>query len=183
MVDAERTYNSDLKTLQNFRIEKCSSLSKEETNLLFSNLSQLIQLSDETLFKLNNLAKKHDYNIGGMFYANNFAKKFSIYAIFLNNYEQAMGLFAEKNLTREVDNYMIRPVQMITRYKLFLENLLKEIPLQDPLRKDCDEGYLLLSKVLTDLNESKRNHLEQVEQQLLQRLAVPHFTTDLFRLY
>jgi Leucine-rich repeat (LRR) protein len=170
IISSEETYFSSLSSVVEIYINPLRNnriLSSEELFLLFSNLESLVLTVSKRILEELNEARDQKLSIGDVF--SRHGNYFSLYSVYINNFEESINTLnrlksqkkvfqnfckqAESNPLHSLPDlqyYLIMPVQRIPRYKLLLEDLLRNTP----------KNSLEFDSVSKALNEVKSKALE-----------------------
>jgi len=97
--------------------------------------------------------------------------------VFLKIHEKAAG-------NKQLDSFLIMPVQRLPRYLLLLKELIKNTPSNDPYLSDMNEAHDRIKKVAEAINKSLHTKVDVEKVKMLesmfekdgkfQKLAAPH---------
>jgi len=147
----EQSYLSHMKTLKKTFMDPCIDASttpplmnKDDVKIIFAHIDDLIKLSDtivETLETSMDPWEGYNSKMGHVFLK--FAKEFEIFEKYAENIQKSRQLLAKKanqtlfyrkfvssqrkkeNIKLGLNDYMIMPIQRVTRYSLLLKELKK----------------------------------------------------------
>ncbi|KAJ3120993.1 hypothetical protein HK098_004082 [Nowakowskiella sp. JEL0407] len=170
LLETERKYISDLELLQSYHrvlLEK-SAITKETSRIIFSNLNAVLDVQRRFLVGLETMLSVDDEKqmIGSVFL--NMEKQFSVYDIFCGNYEKAVQEAVKEQASlgpfsyildpvTGLPSYLIKPVQRICKYPLFLKDLISCTDFEAyPNAKDLEPAYEAMKRVADGINEYKR---------------------------
>ena len=171
LLESERVYVSDLAKLYKYseeiRFERL--ISPDALLMLFPNLRALLNVQQKFLSALEMAAKDPELmEVGKLF--PQFESHFSVYEGFCVNHNQALQIAKDVqeslkkrsdllgSLGSDLSTFLIKPVQRIPRYQLFLRDMLKEstkLGRSDSCRM-LETGMQSVVRVATRLNELQR---------------------------
>lgn len=139
LIASERVYVEDLSKFYKYsemiRFERL--VTQKTAEAIFSNLKQLLNFQRKFLVQLESeVAKKMAMDLGKLF--KEFEREFQVYETFCVNHKTSLNTLTEvmpilkkrqdlmDTIGNDVAGYLIKPVQRITRYNLFLRDLVKE---------------------------------------------------------
>jgi len=173
--DTEVGYLRDIMIIQDFKTSSADVLSKEDREVVFSNIDEIKDIHAVLGMQLQERIKNWGYHvtIADLFFDH--MKSFKSYRRYVNNYDRALTFLGEKRLpgtpldkflaskeknplcrSLKLDSYLIVPVQRLPRYSLLLRELLK---FTMPDHKDYDnikQAIKGFDQLNIYLNESKR---------------------------
>ncbi|KAI3635913.1 hypothetical protein MIR68_006051 [Amoeboaphelidium protococcarum] len=161
--------------------QQLDALSREDLKVLFSNWESLLQMHRDVL--LADLTSSPVPNVGQVFLQHSALLK--MYSVYVNNYDLAcneltrlqsvkhsQGVSKKKRLyfkeictaamkdprhtQPNLSFYLIMPVQRVPRYKLLLEDLLKNTTSSHPDYKDLHKALAEIRQRAIEINEKKR---------------------------
>jgi len=188
-VSTERTYVTNLgivKTVYMMKMVNVKWLTKEEYNLLFANLQDIVNINSSLLNDMQGKVrevndKAEDAMMGALFKAN--AEGFVQYAKYVNNFDDSLKVLEELQSRKDAKKffdgilethqgqlldlgaYLIMPVQRLPRYELLLRELRKFTPSFHPDSEAIDEALAKMKVVNAKINEMKRD--EETKQKWL----------------
>ncbi|KAI8915839.1 hypothetical protein EDD86DRAFT_196996 [Gorgonomyces haynaldii] len=173
MLTTEADYLQDLRIVSRLcdKLIAGGVLTKKDAKLIFSNLDDLITVSQKFI-SLMMLRKREDV---GVFHRMSdimfeLAQDLKIYHVYCSNYSRAvdfleqtrqdpdfsrvMQVFTMGPEFRKLDigSFLLKPVQRICKYPLMIKELTKSTPADDPEHKELNNAIEVLSEVLTFVN-------------------------------
>ncbi|KOS15864.1 cdc24-gtp gdp exchange factor for cdc42p [Malassezia pachydermatis] len=187
LLESERKYVHDMEVLQNYvsMLGSTDTLPSDTIYRMFGNLDQLVDVQRRFLIYLEESAEQpvEHQRLGHIFHA--IEEEFSVYESYCANYPKALESITELlptlsqvgqrssaqqhylEPTYELPNYLIKPVQRICKYPLFLEQLLKSTPEQAPERGELSTALTTIRRITDKVNETQR---AQENKQLVHEL-------------
>ncbi|KAI8894097.1 hypothetical protein BC833DRAFT_606140 [Globomyces pollinis-pini] len=185
IINTELDYANDLKMmiqLYQVQFEKLKLLDINEQVILFSNMVDLITLSEKFYNQLENRRKMDGgilKQIGDIF--NQILDEFTIYHTYCSNYPSAIGLIKRKQSKKEFSDYLkictfkckgldlasylLKPVQRICKYPLLIREILKATPVEHPDHQHLSLAMGKVENIVKFVNEEQRN-FENKQNQL-----------------
>ena len=193
LAHTERTYGRALRLMARTLVQplrETETLSSTEIVKLFSSTEELADLSEMLLCKLAECVRDWgaQSSVGDAFLQGGEMAMFSgLYVQYVNNYEQSQRMLAAcedkvewkffvkhwqvlmaatgrlPSSGQGINNLLIQPVQRIPRYKLLLEQLLKETPEGHPDHEPLTVALTEMSQLAVGVNEAVRRR-EAVEK-------------------
>ncbi|CAZ83580.1 unnamed protein product [Tuber melanosporum] len=166
LVDTERKYVQDLETLQDYMrtLEADEVISKDLIHVLFLNLNQLVDFQRRFLIKVetqNDLLPEQQ-SWGALFVE---YETFAVYQPYASNFKNAQDLAIEERAKLEkkphpvydqLNAFLIKPIQRVTKYPLLLRDLIKQT---DPLEaedQNLHQGLEAIENINRKINEAIR---------------------------
>eukprot|EP01103_Thecamoeba_quadrilineata_P005460 TRINITY_DN15255_c0_g1_i1.p1 TRINITY_DN15255_c0_g1~~TRINITY_DN15255_c0_g1_i1.p1 ORF type:complete len:616 (-),score=147.50 TRINITY_DN15255_c0_g1_i1:134-1981(-) len=188
LMDSERDYIRDIdvimKNIHNPLLER-DILSKDDMRNIFSNLSQLQGINQQLLRNFENALKEsnNDYNrVRVGLILKEMVEFFKSYMTYVANQDLSMAIIersrkknpkfdkfvkelSENTELRGLDmiSFMIKPIQRICKYPLFLRELLKHTKPENPDLPDLELAAKGLERVASLVNESKLKNENQAK--------------------
>jgi len=171
ILETERKYVQDLEFLQNFSrvLVERNIINRDNLVKIFSNLDVLLDFQRKFLIGLEDICSTgfdKDKKLGALFSHNE--ESFSVYGAFCANYKTATEKIMEMSESlnafhstkhessiepvHDLPSYLIKPIQRICKYPLFL----KELSRLTPNDKSLLEAYESISRVAAMINEARR---------------------------
>ncbi len=194
MFETEKTYVRNLKEICDAYLTPMKDTKwRESIPKLFSNVQPIVTINEELLGGLAELIGSWDTTkslVGPIF--QKMAPFMRLYNTYGNSYNEAIGLLSklkEKddfvqfltncrgNQPLDLEALLIQPVQRIPRYRMLLEDLLKNTPSAHPDRDNMESSLKHIRDVATNVNESIRMTEQSkkiAEQTGLQKYIAPH---------
>ncbi|KAI8807500.1 hypothetical protein BJ742DRAFT_772959 [Cladochytrium replicatum] len=169
LIETERKYVSDLQELKDYQKQLMDAgLSKDKGYQIFANLDGILDFQRKFLVQMEATLALNtgEQRLGQLFSLNEEA--FRIYEAFCGNYDYAVQKATEDQalLTKlspkldpviQLPSYLIKPVQRICKYPLFLNDLIKMTDANTYYYMDELKAGLAAVKRITDnVNEQKR---------------------------
>lgn len=178
LVQTERTYCRDLVVLIDHWMKPLKGLtllSAEDTSTIFSNVEQLHNLNEQLLASLDGLEELpiEQQDVGARF--SSFIDFLKLYIQYCANQAMALNRLSElkkarpdlanaldqmKNQTEcnqlDLESFLIKPLQRITKYPLLLKELLRETSETHADYLALERSYNRLAEVVAEINEKKR---------------------------
>lgn len=174
LFDTEQNYVNDLRIIKFKVMDPCVSqqlLSPLEATSVFSSLDDIILVHQEFVRKLE---QRHDLNrfkrIADIFLS--IHPYLKVYSEYCRNYAGALinletlqrmnPLFqtflqkSEQKYKFDLSSLLLKPVQRICKYPLFLERLQKHTSSRHPEHQELRFASSLILKILNDVNESSK---------------------------
>lgn len=199
LVNSERSYVQEIEILERYsrEIQKAELISAETVYAIFSNLRQILDFQRKFLIRLE--TEYEPIEEGG---CNAWAegrwgrpfvdmeKEFECYGPYCANYLDAMKVVNDYNVNlmmgqaltegdrpclhpeRELQAFMIKPVQRITKYGLLLDAVLNATAKRDyPYRAELEQGLLAVRRIAADINETTAfRQKQQTVRELVDRV-------------
>ncbi|KAF8985164.1 hypothetical protein CPC16_002436 [Podila verticillata] len=186
ILETERIYVQDLENLQAYMRALQSDgtiISLEMIHLIFGNLNALVDFQRRFLIAIETHAAYavQDQNFGLVF--SQHYEAFSVYAPFCANFAQANKLvLQEKEKLKKLNHFgpsdhaissqLIKPVQRICKYPLFMHELVKLTDPEHPYYRDLIEGQQAIKQVTENINEmNRRQENARLAQDLQHQVA------------
>jgi hypothetical protein len=194
MYETEKSYVRNLKEICDLYMGPMKDTKwKDHINKLFSNIMMIVQINDELLEGLSKAIS--DWNpettqVGPVFAK--MAPFMRLYNTYGNSYNDAATLLLELKKKDDFSTFLqncrgtqpldleallIQPVQRIPRYRMLLEDMLKNTPSSHPDKAGVETSLIQIRDVANNVNESIRA-TEQAkkigEQTGLQKYIAPH---------
>eukprot|EP01129_Flabellula_baltica_P008184 TRINITY_DN3231_c0_g1_i2.p1 TRINITY_DN3231_c0_g1~~TRINITY_DN3231_c0_g1_i2.p1 ORF type:complete len:787 (+),score=174.19 TRINITY_DN3231_c0_g1_i2:31-2391(+) len=178
LLDTELSYLNNLREFLNkvampiMELKEIDSETKQK--LLFSEVSNILNIHGE--FESSLIILYPNWNayskVGELFI--DFASELKQYKRFINNYDQAVNLYTNlcngdlKEVHQQIGNefpllreyyfshFYIQPIQRIPRYRMLLEDLMKNTPYTHPDYYLLNRSLAEIKETATYLNEAKR---------------------------
>ncbi|KAG0220892.1 hypothetical protein B0O80DRAFT_421120 [Mortierella sp. GBAus27b] len=176
ILETERSFVQDLENLQAYMRALQTDgtvVSPETIHLIFANLNALVDFQRRFLIAIETNAAyaTQDQNFGLVFLQHEDA--FAVYEPFCANFAEASKLvLAEAPKLQKMSHLMepihginsqlIKPVQRICKYPLFMHELIKLTDPESPHHSDLVQGQASIKRVADRINETNRkqdNHL------------------------
>ena len=169
MVASERVYVEDLARLHRYKeiIKFERLLSQKTIDLIFSNLKDLLNFQRRFMIEMENQMQKDKPNLAALFISHE--ADFSLYEEFCLNQSEALATLAENKSILEsrpdlmdnigdVSGYLIKPIQRVPRYSLFLRDLAKEARKRgdEEEAKNADLAAESAKRIANRINERQR---------------------------
>ena len=192
--ETEKTYVRNLKEICDLYIGPMKeSKWKDYVPRIFSNVQSILSINEELLGGLSDLIAKWSPTkslVGPIF--QKMAPFMRLYNTYGNSYNEAIALLSK---LKEKDDFvqflascrgsqpldlealLIQPVQRIPRYRLLLEDLMKNTPVSHPDFENTENSLKHIRDVATNVNESIRateQSKKMAEQTGLQKYIAPH---------
>ena len=171
MIASERVYVEDLakfnKLNEMLKFEKI--FNQKSLDLIFSNLKDLLNFQRKFMLEMESQIQKDRPDFGALFTANE--AQFSVYEEFSLNHSVALKTLKENEKILDsrpdllesfgggtVEGYLIKPIQRVTRYSLFLRDLIKEArKIGDDLEaKNAEIAAESVKRITNRINERQR---------------------------
>ncbi|KAF9361484.1 hypothetical protein BGX26_002834 [Mortierella sp. AD094] len=185
ILETERIYVQDLENLQAYMRALQSDgavISPEKIHLIFGNLNALVDFQRRFLIAIetNAALAPSEQNFGLVFLQHEEA--FVVYEPFCANVKAASALVLRENEMLQKMNHLldalhginsslIKPVQRICKYPLFMTELIKLTDSQHPHFRDLVEGQAAIKRVAEKINETNRRQENQETAQDLQHMV------------
>lgn len=137
MIASERVYVEDLTRLHRYKelIKFERLLSQKTIDLIFSNLKDLLNFQRKFMIEMEDQMQKENPDLASLFTAHE--ADFSLYEEFCLNQSEALVTLADNKAILDskadslenigdVSGYLIKPIQRVPRYSLFLRDLAKD---------------------------------------------------------
>jgi len=189
----EKDYVSTLKFLVDTFMKRLQNREDDENDrlvpsgtveVLLSNVEELLKFNQRLLATIEQCftdqVPKYDDMIGHAF--TQFENDFEVYAPYCSNHERAqkklneltqeqefhgfvLGCLMLGNYVNDVsmEGFLLSPIQRLCRYPLLLKEVAKHTPPNHPDHKPIHDALILMQKVCSNVNETKRQ-LEQLEK-------------------
>ncbi|KAF9906534.1 hypothetical protein BX616_000701 [Lobosporangium transversale] len=186
ILETERSYVRDLEDLQTYMRALQTDgtiISPETIHLIFANLNALVDFQRRFLIAVETHAAfaPQDQNFGQVFLQHEEA--FAVYEPFCANFNEASKLILSEAPKLQklahlmepiygITSQLIKPVQRICKYPLFMHELIKLTDPEFPHYRDLVEGQASIKRVADRINETNRkqdNHL--IAQALQHKVA------------
>jgi alpha-tubulin suppressor-like RCC1 family protein len=185
LLETEQNYVADLKVLvghymkafrENVKSEK-PLISAADVQNVFADVEVILGFADHLVKQLQEELIHYDRfktNIGDIIAG--IAPFFKTYTRYCNNYEKATAILTKnKNANPEfkqfvlaldkdektnklgLNSYLIKPIQRVPRYRLLLQDLIKNTHPEHPLYKKIDDALEKVKEVALHLNEAVRD--------------------------
>ncbi|KAJ5077570.1 pote ankyrin domain [Anaeramoeba ignava] len=191
ILETERSYVQILELLARHVMRPLLSnriITREESDLIFSNIEDIYQLNLKFLAHLESEFRNwtYDSTLGNV--VMHYVAPMRIYLQYNINFDASLSTIQRcmknssfANFARrieedprfrrlEIQSILIKPVQRIPQYSLLLEKVLKETPNSHPDRHFLQIAIFSLRKFAIEINESKRSHETQVRIAQIQRM-------------
>ncbi|KAI7823594.1 hypothetical protein BC939DRAFT_160845 [Gamsiella multidivaricata] len=182
ILETERIYVQDLENLQAYMRALQSEgtvVSPETIHLIFGNLNALVDFQRRFLIAIetNAALPSHEQNFGQVFLQHEEA--FAVYEPFCANVKDASALVVQEfdklqkmnhflDAQHGVNSNLIKPVQRICKYPLFMHELIKLTDPEHPCYRDLVEGQDAIKRVAEKINETNRRQENQATAMALQ---------------
>ncbi|KAF8922911.1 hypothetical protein BGZ58_003597 [Dissophora ornata] len=182
ILETERSYVQDLENLQAYMRALQSDgtvVSPETIHLIFGNLNALVDFQRRFLIAIetNAALAPQDQNFGQVFLQHEEA--FVVYEPFCANVKDASALVVQEvdklqkmnhllDAQHGINSNLIKPVQRICKYPLFMHELIKLTDLEHPHYRDLVEGQAAIKRVAENINETNRRQENQATALALQ---------------
>ncbi|KAG0204675.1 hypothetical protein BGX28_003463 [Mortierella sp. GBA30] len=182
ILETERSYVQDLENLQAYMraLQSDGSVVSPETiHLIFGNLNALVDFQRRFLIAVetNAACAPQDQNFGQVFLQHEEA--FAVYEPFCANVKDASALVVQEfdklqkmshllDAQHGVNSNLIKPVQRICKYPLFMHELIKLTGPEHPHYRELVEGQSAIKRVAEKINETNRRQENQATAQALQ---------------
>ncbi|KAG0271178.1 hypothetical protein BGZ95_001054 [Linnemannia exigua] len=186
ILETERSFVQDLENLQAYMraLQAVGTVISPETiHLIFANLNALVDFQRRFLIAVETNAAfpPQDQNFGQCFSTHEEA--FAVYEPFCANFNEASKLILSEAPKLQkmahlmepihgITSQLIKPVQRICKYPLFMHELIKLTDPEFPHYRDLVEGQSAIKRVADRINETNRkqdNHL--IAQALQHKVA------------
>ncbi|KAF9174892.1 hypothetical protein BGX21_006832 [Mortierella sp. AD011] len=176
ILETERSYVQDLENLQAYMRALQTDgtvISPETIHLIFANLNQLVDFQRRFLIAVETNAAfpPQEQNFGQVFLQHEEA--FAVYEPFCANFNEASKLILSEAPKLQkmahlmepihgITSQLIKPVQRICKYPLFMHELIKLTDSEFPTYRDLVQGQASIKRVADRINETNRkqdNHL------------------------
>lgn len=180
MIASERVYVDDLARLNKFKeIMKFERLlSQKSLDAIFSNLKDLLNFQRKFMIEMESVVQSSTPDFGNLFISHE--ANFSLYEIFCLNHALALSTLRENRAVIDshpqlmesigggIDGYLIKPIQRVTRYSLFLRDLHKDALKRgdEAEAKSVEIAAESVKRVTNRINERQRaaeNELASIE--------------------
>lgn len=203
LFDTEVSYLRDLMILQDFNTVTEGTLSKEEREILFSNVEEIKGIHTVIAQEIEERIKRWGFHatIADVFFEH--MKDFKNYRTYINNHDKALTFLSEKRLpgsaldklliTKEksplcrslkLESFMTVPVQRLPRYSLLLKELLKYTGTDHKDYDNIKQAILKFDQINVYLNESRRvsesTHKIEAMKKEIEDLDIGSLGTKLF---
>ena len=132
---------------------------------IFANLDELIDFERRFLISMEAMAATslNEQRVGSLFITNESA--FGVYEVFCANHQKSTEAIAShasalsrarRMDVRSLSSYLIKPIQRICRYPLFLKEFIKYCPADYPYKKELEDGFACIKRVGDVINEANR---------------------------
>ena len=194
MYETEKSYVRNLKEICTLYMDPMKDTKwKDHVNKLFSNVHLIVTINDELLEGLNNTIQSWNTEtslVGPVF--QKMAPFMRLYNTYGNSYNEALSVLHKlrektdfcdwvqsqrSGQPLDLEALLIQPVQRIPRYRMLLEDMLKNTCLTHPDRSSLESSLKNIQDVATDVNESIRatEQAKKIGEQLgLQKYIAPH---------
>ncbi|KAK3812884.1 MAG: hypothetical protein J3Q66DRAFT_285953 [Benniella sp.] len=182
ILETERSYVQDLENLQAYMRALQTDgtvVSPETIHLIFANLNALVDFQRRFLIAVETHASfpAQEQNFGQVFAQHEDA--FAVYEPFCANFAEASKLILSEAPKLQkmahlmepihgITSQMIKPIQRICKYPLFMHELIKLTDPEFPYYRDLVQGQASIKRVADRINETNRkqdNHLIAKELQ------------------
>mmetsp|Transcript_4675 Transcript_4675/g.10994 ORF Transcript_4675/g.10994 Transcript_4675/m.10994 type:complete len:1065 (-) Transcript_4675:124-3318(-) len=199
ILSSEESYVSSLSTLCDVFIYPLKNMARDpsktilnqgEIDTVFSNIQLLKQLNSTFMENLAKEIKKgtdEKTDIGKTFMQ--FSQFFKMYTIYVNNYDNAVQFLKLKSKPRfeafladavksgkckqpSLESYLIMPIQRIPRYKMLLEEVIKNTEPDHSDLSDLQNATEAIKKVAKHINEEVTRHKNREKILELENLFV-----------
>ncbi|CAN7999342.1 unnamed protein product, partial [Ixodes hexagonus] len=189
VVDTERTYVRDLAAIVQGYLKPMSEvpdgkISQSDLSNLFGNIEDIYSFNSTFLEQLE-ICGSNPVSIARCFVAN--SDGFSVYSEFCTNYPRTVSVLTDlvrKTETAEVfkarqislhhslplGSYLLKPVQRILKYHLFLQNIVKHLDKESEGYPDVKNALSVMTGIAFHINDMKRRHEHAVRVQEIQSL-------------
>ncbi|KAF9325702.1 hypothetical protein BG006_010823 [Podila minutissima] len=186
ILETERSFVQDLENLQAYMRALQTDgtvISPETIHLIFANLNALVDFQRRFLIAVETNAafSPQDQNFGQVFLQHEEA--FAVYEPFCANFAEASKLILQEapklakmahlmEPIHGITSQLIKPVQRICKYPLFMHELIKLTDSEFPYYRDLVQGQASIKRVADRINETNRkqdNHL--IAQALQHKVA------------
>lgn len=169
MVASERVYVEDLTKLHRYKeLIKFDRLLPQKTiDLIFSNLKELLNFQRKFMIEMESQIQKDRPDLASLFTVHE--ADFSLYEEFCLNQNEALTALADNKAILEsrtdlienigdVSGYLIKPIQRVPRYSLFLRDLAKEARKSgdEEEAKNADAAAESAKRIANRINERQR---------------------------
>eukprot|EP01117_Protostelium_nocturnum_P019528 TRINITY_DN8485_c0_g1_i4.p1 TRINITY_DN8485_c0_g1~~TRINITY_DN8485_c0_g1_i4.p1 ORF type:complete len:859 (+),score=310.87 TRINITY_DN8485_c0_g1_i4:195-2771(+) len=185
LADTEEAYVDDLNVLIEVFMVGCKRLlDKQQIGAIFANIETIVPLHVELLKSLQEARKNNPKITNIAEILEPYVDRLKFYAVYCSNqpttipklsdYQEkstALRMFLEECLLNpecrqmNLSSYLIKPLQRLCRYPLFLKELLKHTPENHPEFEQLTRVSDSFSEVVTSVNERTRQ-VERVQQLL-----------------
>jgi len=173
--DSEIHYLRDISALDEVADASAQYLTPDQREAIFANINQIVKIHNNLAAEIKRRTNNFGYNARIADVFSSYMEDFKCYAIFINNYFDALALLKErrkadplldkvmtereKNPARALpmESFMITPVQRIPRYLLFMKELNKFTDKDHPDYPNIQKAIRQFEELTTFLNESKRD--------------------------
>ncbi|KAG0287748.1 hypothetical protein BGZ98_004497, partial [Dissophora globulifera] len=182
ILETERSYVQDLEALQAYMRALQTDgtvVSPETIHLIFGNLNALVDFQRRFLITIetNAALAPMDQNFGQAFSQHEDA--FVVYEPFCANVKDASALVVQEidklqkmnhllDAQHGINSNLIKPVQRICKYPLFMHELIKLTDQEHPHYRDLVEGQAAIKRVAEKINETNRRQENQTTALALQ---------------
>ncbi|KAF9108992.1 hypothetical protein BGX27_008146 [Mortierella sp. AM989] len=176
ILETERSFVQDLENLQAYMRALQSDgtvISPETIHLIFANLNSLVDFQRRFLITVETNAAfaAQDQNFGQVFLQHE--ASFAVYEPFCANFAEASKLILSEAPKLQkmahlmepihgITSQLIKPIQRICKYPLFMHELIKLTDPEHPHYRDLVQGQASIKRVADRINETNRkqdNHL------------------------
>lgn len=169
MIASERVYVEDLARLNKYKeMIKFERLLPQKTiDLIFANLKELLNFQRKFMIEMENQIQKDRPDFSYLFQVHE--SDFVLYEEFCLNHSTSLKALKENKKILEsrmdlldcvgdVEGYMIKPIQRVTRYSLFLRDIVKEAQKIDDLEeaKNAERAADSVKRIANRINERQR---------------------------
>ncbi|KAF9916836.1 hypothetical protein BX616_002666 [Lobosporangium transversale] len=185
ILETERCYVQDLENLQAYMraLQSDGSIISAETiHLIFGNLNVLVDFQRRFLIAIeaNAALAPQDQNFGQVF--SQHEEAFAVYEPFCANVKAASALVVHENEKLQrmnhlldaqhgINSNLIKPVQRICKYPLFMHELIKLTDPDHPYYSNLLEGQNAIKRVAEKINETNRRQDNQETAKALQHMV------------
>lgn len=169
-------------TLKNYmrELQLGDVISADTSHMLFANLNALVDFQRRFLIAVETTcALPADQQRIGLVFVNS-EDAFSVYEPFCSNYTYAAELVIEETPklrrleslvepTYELPSLLIKPIQRICKYPLFLRELIKFSSKDDPFFEELEAGEASIKRVTDRVNETRRRQENEIVVMELER--------------
>ncbi|KAI1309712.1 hypothetical protein EDD11_004054 [Mortierella claussenii] len=185
ILETERSYVQDLENLQAYMRAlqtEGTIVSPETIHLIFGNLNALVDFQRRFLIAIeaNAALSPQDQKFGQVF--SQHEEAFAVYEPFCANVKSASALVVQENdklqkmnhlldAQHGINSNLIKPVQRICKYPLFMHELIKLTDLEHPFYRELVEGQSAIKRVAEKINETNRRQENQETAMALQHMV------------
>ncbi|KAI8374333.1 uncharacterized protein BYT42DRAFT_547391 [Radiomyces spectabilis] len=184
MLTTERKFVQDLEIIQNYmrELQQQKLLSPGTIHYMFGNLNALVDFQRWFLIQMEDIVEKppQEQQLGALFIQ--MEEAFSVYEAYCANFAAANDIVTQEEATLqkladlldptyELPSMLIKPIQRLCKYPLFLTVLLKNMKEEWPHYKETVQGLESIKRVVDTVNETHRKQANiKIVQDLKKRI-------------